>query len=401
MSDVLIIRFNFNIHTHGCLRFPRDQSKKEIAVRILQKFTRNKLSKMFSWKRVMNNIDVKETSKLSNSLLYQASQPVAKPAIFDQEEQEQDKTFLTATGGGGVGESASTPPSTAMSRRVSRANVGEEISPGLARLQKVMHVEIEEKVEEDKHVARQHFRRLSSSDTSYFINSTTTGRPHTAPAPEIQQDNELDAQDLKHMTRHDRMSMLASASTSSVHAVNAARMLLHGGSSSSSVNVMRRGSSSANILHRGSSSANMLKKDRPPSGRVIRTLTSDDDDEEEVTEYDVDKESGVDEDSNRNSNSNSNSNSDSHHVHFFSPKGCDGKSLAVHGFGLLLWLACQSSFRPTILYSLHINMLTCILPTDPSTHRVLGRFDPKKQTKKQQFNRIINRSVIKIHIGIM
>lgn len=350
-----------------------------MAIRVLQKFARNKLSVMFNWKRTMRGIDVKETSKLSNSLLYQASEPSKKPAIFQEQDEQaltssggKDKTFLT------TGDSVSSP-SPNMSRRVSKASAG-EVTPELARLQQVMHVMEAEEVVEEKRFTRKHFRRGSSSEISHYYHVTGgNSRPHTAPAQEFQQDNEMDAQDMRHLTRHERRNLLASASTSSVHAVNAARMLLH-----------------------GSSSANLLKKDRRLSMDKPPSMTSDED-EEEVIEYDMDKESGVDDDGKdikvkiKNNSSNNNSSNDLD-TKGLSPNGCSGKSVVFPSpFLLLVPFLLLASLHCANFYILMF--LSCrAVCVDPSTHRILGRFEPKKHNKKQQFNKIINRSVFLISV---
>jgi len=304
-----------------------DQSRKEIAIRIIQKFAKNKLSTMFSWKRVMKSIDVKETHKLSNSLLYQASQPVKKPALLGDEDgteddattsgNEKDDTFMTSAPPDSYRRLSSAETDGKFARRVSKAGLG-EISPELARLQQVLHVEAEEVEEEEKHVARKHFSdRQGSKD--YFYSTVDIHRPNTAPVPEFQQEAEMDAQELKNMSRHQRRTMLTSASASSIYAVKAARNML-------------KGPSSANL-----SSAT---KERPQSAEIKLNFPSDDDEREEI-EVDFDKTGDSDE--NRDE---------------------DGD----------VQRSSSSKIKP---------------PDDPTTHRILGRFEPKKQSKREKFNRII------------
>ena len=227
----------------------------------------------------MNNIDVKETSKLSNSLLYQASQPVKKPAVIEEEEgsDEKDTTFLT-TGGDSA---ATASHSNGVGRRVSKATIGEDVSPQLARLQKVLHVEMEEVKEEEQHAGRKHFSGRRNS-TDYFQNPVANSRPQTAPAQEFPQENELDAQDMKHMNRHERRTLLASATTSSMHAINAAR----------------------NLLRRSSSTNVMTQKERPKSAVIALNFSSEEEDEEEVMEFDMDKDGGSDDNNDNDHNNN-------------------------------------------------------------------------------------------------
>jgi hypothetical protein len=321
--------------------YVRDQSRKEIAIRIIQKFAKNKLSSIFSWKRVMKSIDVKETHKLSNSLLYQASQPTKKPAMLDDDDgatsgQDKDNTFMTTGGSGSPGSGVVYP------RRVSKAGL-DELTPELARLQQVMNVETEEVVEE-KRVARKHFAdRRGSRD--YFNSTFTLARPLTAPAQEIQQENEMDALDLKNMTRHQRRTMLTSASTSSMHAVNAARNLL-------------RGPSTANLMQQNT--------ERPKSADINLNFScndNDDEDGEDVKEFEDDKDIELVE---------QNIQETSH----FSPKKSTGKISDMSNF--LARPKLSSSFA------------------DPKQHRILGRFEPKKQSKRERFNKIIRRLVLAI-----
>lgn len=271
-------------------------------MRIIQKFAKNKLARVFNWKRVMKSVDMKETHKLSNSLLYLASQPVTKPAIFEDEEDEhhsgrgdKDNTFLTSGGrdsSGSAGDSAPAYPR----RRVSRASFG-EVSPELARLQMMLHVEVDD-VQEEKRVGRRHFSISGRRDSGgggggYFQGMGAQGRPSTAPAgQESQQDNELEAQEaLRGLNRHERRAMLASASTSSVRAVSAARNLLRGPSSSSLMATQR---------------------ERPKSAAEVQLeFTSE---EEEVEDYDEDKEEGA-----------VSNESDHKDTKRFSPKTCIGE----------------------------------------------------------------------------
>ena len=202
-------------------------------MRVIQKFMRNKLSTIFNWKRVMHSMDVKETSKLSNTLLYEASKSVKKSAIFGEEQSTEDETFITT---------GNDKAAVNVGRRVSKAGLGDDISPELARLQRVMNVEVIDDEEENKRISSGNVNRRKSSIDCYGLDLS---RPYTAPLFDIEQDNELDAQEKKKLSRHERRTLLSSASTSSMHAANKARMLL-----------------------RGNSQSNIATKDRPSSAGV-------------------------------------------------------------------------------------------------------------------------------------